>query len=297
MQRRAVSQPVGAIVALLAATAAPFRLTELLISAKGGRVERGIRFGSLKRRELDVYHPVGPRAGDDDAIIIFIYGGGWRVGGRRDYGFAARSFAAAGFTTVVPDYRLYPWGRFPDFVEDVAAAAAWVQAELVDHGAAPRIVLVGHSAGAHIAALLALDPRYLEAEGLSTEIIKGWVGLAGPYALNPLKTYFTKAVFAAASDDVDQAMPVALARAGAPPALLLHGTADAIVFPWNSEVMADALRAAGGKVTHRPLDGVGHVGMVLSIARPGLGGAPVLDAIKDFARAAVSDADQTKRAR
>lgn len=282
MPRRSVSQPVGAIVALLVAAAAFLGLGHLLGKAGSGRVDRDVDYGSIKRRKLDVYHPIKP--GHDDTIIIYVYGGAWRVGGRGHYRFIGHAFADAGFTTVLPDYRLYPWGRFPDFVEDVAAAVAWVQREIVGEGTAPRIVLVGHSAGAHIAALLALDPRYLGAEGFSTDILKGWVGLAGPYAMQPLSLFFTKPIFAVARDDVAQVNPVALARADAPPALLLHGTSDAIVFPWNSEAMADALRDAGGRVSHKPLENVGHVGIALSLARPGLGGVEVLGEIGKFVR-------------
>jgi len=204
------------------------------------------------------------------------------MGNRSQYRLAAQPFAAAGYVTVVPDYRLYPEARFPDFVSDMAAALNWVQRELVGEGESPRIVLVGHSAGAHIAALLALDPRYLKAEGQSTDIIKGWVGLAGPYAFDPIKTKSTKAIFESAANDVSQAQPVTFARGDAPPALLLHGTKDATVYPWNSEELAEAISATGGKVTYKPLDNIGHIAIVVSIAKPGLGGAPVLKEIEEF---------------
>lgn len=278
--RRAVSQIAAALLALVVSACSPFRVADMLAPKEGYELNPGIAYGDGERRKLDIYYPSSPK--DEETIVVFIYGGSWRMGHRSQYRFAAQPFAAAGYVTVVPDYRLYPEARFPDFVSDIAAALKWVQTELVGEGKAPRIVLVGHSAGAHIAALLALDRRYLEAEGLSTDIIKGWVGLAGPYAFDPIKTKSTKAIFEPAANDVSQAQPVTFARGDAPPALLLHGTKDATVYPWNSEELAEAISAAGGKVTYKPLDNIGHIAIVVSIAKPGLGGAPVLKEIEEF---------------
>jgi acetyl esterase/lipase len=278
--RRAVSQVAAALLALIVGACSPFRVADMLAPKEGYELRAGVAYGEGERRNLDIYQPTKPNG--DDTIIVFIYGGSWRMGHRAQYRFAAQPFAAAGYLTVVPDYRIYPEGRFPDFVEDVAASLDWVQRELVGEGESPRIVLVGHSAGAHIAALLALDPRYLEAEGHSTDIIKGWVGLAGPYAFDPLKTKSTKAIFEPAAGDVGQAQPVTFARSGAPPALLLHGNKDGTVYPWNSEELEKAIKVAGGRVTYKPLDNIGHIAIVVSIAKPGLGGAPVLKEIEEF---------------
>ena len=278
--RRAVSQTAGALIALLVSACSPFRVADMLAPKEGYELKSGIAYGDGERQKLDIYYPTKPK--DDDTIVVFIYGGAWRMGNRSQYRFAAQPFAAAGYVTVVPDYHLYPEARFPEFVSDLAEALNWVQGELVGEGKPPRIVLVGHSAGAHIAALLALDPRYLEATGQSTNIIKGWVGLAGPYAFDPIKTKSTKAIFEPAANDVSQAQPVTFARGDAPPGLLLHGTKDATVYPWNSEELEKAIKAAGGQVTFRPLDNIGHIAIVVSIAKPGLGGAPVLKEIEEF---------------
>ncbi|MDA0341939.1 MAG: alpha/beta hydrolase [Proteobacteria bacterium] len=280
--RRAVSQIAGAAIALLVTACSPFRVADMLAPKNGYERETGIAYGDLGRQKLDIYRPSQPNG--DDAIIVFIYGGSWRMGNRADYRFVAQPFAAAGYTTVIPDYRLYPQARFPDFVRDIAAALAWIQREMVGKGKPPRIVLVGHSAGAHTAALLALDRRYLEAEGLSPDIIKGWVGLAGPYAFDPIKTKSTTAVFATVRDDVRQAQPLTFARGDAPPALLLHGSSDGTVYPWNSEMLEQAIKAKGGRVSYQPLDNIGHIAIVVSIAKPGLGGAPVLKEIATFIR-------------
>jgi acetyl esterase/lipase len=278
--RRTVSQIVGASIALLLAACSPFRAADLLAPRDGYERQADVAYGALPRQKLDIYQPTNPNG--DDAIVVFIYGGAWRMGNRSDYRFVAQPFAAAGYTTVVPDYRLHPEVRFPDFVTDVAAAIAWVQREMVGRDKPPRIVLVGHSAGAHTAALLALDARYLEAEGLSPDIIKGWVGIAGPYAFDPIKTASTREVFATARDDVRRAQPVTFARADAPPGLLLHGSSDDTVYPWNSEELEKAIKAKGGRVTYKVMNNIGHIAIVVSIAKPGLGGAPVLKEIAGF---------------
>lgn len=278
--RRAVSRIAGAAIALLIGACSPFRVADMLAPNEGYQSDTGIAYGDGARRKLDIYRPDKPNG--DDAIIVFIYGGSWRMGNRSDYRFVAQPFAAAGYTTVVPDYRLHPEVRFPDFVTDVAAALAWVQREMVGGGKPARIILVGHSAGAHTAALLALDNRYLEAEGLSPDIIKAWVGLAGPYAFDPVRTRSTKAIFATARGDVSQAQPVTFARRDGPPGLLLHGSTDGTVYPWNSEELEKAIRARGGRVTYKALDNIGHIAIIVSIAKPGLGGAPVLKEIASF---------------
>ena len=267
---------------VLVSACSPFRVIDKLVPEDGYRAQLGVVYGETERQRLDIYTPIKPN--NTQTIVMFLYGGSWRSGERGHYRFVAQPFAAAGFTTVVPDYRIYPKARFPDFVEDAAAAIAWVQRVMVKDAAEPRILLIGHSAGAHIAALLALDKRYLAARGLSPKILKGWVGLAGPYAFNPLKTRSTKPIFASVGDDVRVAQPIHYVRAGAPPALLLHGTTDTTVYPLNSKQLSLALRDAGSPVVYRQLKNVGHVGIVLSIPKPGLGGAQVLDTIIEFAR-------------
>jgi acetyl esterase/lipase len=93
-------------------------------------------------------------------VIVFFYGGGWHAGERGDYGFAAAAFAAQGFIAVIPDYRLVPEVRYPEFLEDGALALHWVVAHIAEYGGDPgKICVAGHSAGAYIAAMLALDPR------------------------------------------------------------------------------------------------------------------------------------------
>lgn len=273
-----------ALTALLAACS-PLRAFNAVVPQDRGvaAVARNQAFGSHPRQRLDLYRP-RPGAGTTEPlpIIVFIYGGSWQEGTRSGYGFAARALASRGFLVAVPDYRLVPEVRFPAFVEDGAAAVRWVRANAARFGGDPsRIVLVGHSAGAYNASMLALDPRWL---GADRGAVRGFVGLAGPYDFLPLDGPITTAAFSAAPDLL-QTQPITFASAGDPPTLLLHGALDTTVYPRNSLRLADRLRSAGVSAQVKQYPQVGHVGILTAIARPFRGRAPVLDDVTAFARA------------
>ena len=145
----------------------------------GGRLaSRDQAFGEGPRRRLDVYVPTG--AVEKAPVLVFFYGGSWQSGSKDDYAFVGQALAAQGFVTVLPDYRLYPETAFPGFLDDGAAAIAWVRDNIAAYGGDPRrIVLAGHSAGAYNAAMLGLDPRYLDAAGVDPKTIRAVAGLSG----------------------------------------------------------------------------------------------------------------------
>lgn len=217
---------------------------------------RGIAYGALARQRLDVY---APRNGKARAILLFLYGGGWVSGHRWYYPLFGHTFAQRGLTCVVPDYHLYPQARFPSFVDDAALAFKWVHDHADELGGSDLpIFVMGHSAGAHISALMALDPSYLGAHGLSPAAIKGVIGLAGPYSLNPLKWPGVKDIFAPSASAPHSARPIKLARAGAPPMLLLHGARDRIAKADASVNFALALTEAGSDARAKIYPGLGH---------------------------------------
>jgi acetyl esterase/lipase len=149
-------------------------------SESGVEVHPGQHYGPLARQGVDVYTPK-QAAEQPRAVVIFFYGGGWQTGSKGEYRFAGEALAAQGFVAVVPDYRVYPEVRFPLFLEDGAGAVRWVHDHIQEFGGDPqRVFLMGHSAGAHIAAMLALDPRYLAAQGLAPKDLRGFIGVAGP---------------------------------------------------------------------------------------------------------------------
>ena len=273
-----------ALSALLAACS-PLRTFNSLVPKDRGAllVERGAAYGSHPRQRLDLYRPRSEGAEAARAplpVIIFLYGGSWQSGMREGYGFAGRALAARGFLVAVPDYRLVPEVRFPAFLEDNAHALRWVRANAGRFGGDPdRIVLVGHSAGAYSAAMLALDPRWL---GEDRRSVRGFVGLAGPYDFLPLSGPITTAAFGQ-ERDLASTQPVNFASAGDPPALLLHGEGDTLVQPRDSRRLAERLQAAGVDARVKLYPAIGHIGMVTALARPLRGRAPVLEDIAAFA--------------
>ena len=244
------------------------------------RVAEGIAYGAGERLKLDVYAPRAA-AGRPRPVILFFYGGSWNSGRRQGYAFAARALAARGFVVIVPDYRLVPEVRYPDFLRDCAAAVRWARDRAGAWGGdGDRIVLVGHSAGAYNAAMVALDPGLL---GPDRSAVRGFAALAGPADFLPLDDPASIAAFGAWPRPAET-QPVAHAGPGAPPALLLHGTGDTRVRPRNSQRLAARLKAAGGDVRLKLYSGLGHVGILTALALPLRRQAPVLDDVAAFAR-------------
>ena len=269
------------LLALLAACS-PLRAFDTLVPKDAGTavVGRNLPFGADPRLRLDLYAPRRPGAAPRP-VVVFIHGGSWQSGSKDGYGFAGRAFAAKGFLVAVPNYRLVPQVRYPAFLEDGAAAVRWVRANAARYGGdGSRIVLVGHSAGAYNAAMLALDPRWLGDARIS---VRGLVGIAGPYSCLPLSGPITTAAFGGVPD-LPATQPINQASAGDPPALLLHGGGDRTVLPRNSLLLAEQLRKAGGTAEARIYRGLGHVAIVTALARPLRGKAPVLEDAVEFAR-------------
>lgn len=243
-----------------------------------------IAFGTDDRQKLDIYAPEGT-ASTPYPVIVFFHGGAWRDGEREGYGFLGRAFAARGIATVIADYRKAPKVRFPAFVEDSADAIAWVHANIGKYDGDPsRIFLMGHSAGAHIAMLAALDKKWLAANDLSPDIIKGVIGLAGPYDFLPLTTDSSK-IALGQWPDLRETQPITYARADAPPLLLLTGDKDTVVKPRNSKVLSEKIAALGGQQKLKIYKGVDHADIIMAIARPFRAKAPVLSDVVEFVRA------------
>lgn len=246
------------------------------------RVARDAAYGPDPRHRLDLYVPEG--AEGPLPVMMFIYGGSWRSGAKDDYEFLGAALASRGFVVAIPDYRLVPAVRFPDFIADCALALRWVSDNAGAHGGdGRRIVLAGHSAGAYNAMMLTLAGGYLGAAGVDTAIVRGAIGLAGPYDFLPFDVDATRDAFGQAPDP-QLTQPVHFARADAPPLLLLWGAEDATVGPRNLESLARAQRAAGGVVETKIYPGVDHVEIMLALSRPFRDRAPVLGDVVAFAR-------------
>ena len=130
-----------------------------------------------ERQVLDIYS--GPNA-KNAPVVFWIHGGGWQAGDKSDVQVKPKAFMERGFVFVSTNYRLLPQVPMETIVQDVAKAIRWVHEHISEYGGDPqRLFIMGHSAGAQLAALLCTDDRYLKAEGLSLAIIKGCVPVDG----------------------------------------------------------------------------------------------------------------------
>lgn len=250
-------------------------LLNLVGSDHAHKVETTVAYGEGPRLQLDVLTPKDPGPVATRPVVVFLYGGGWTSGERKDYRFAGAALVKLGYVAVIPDYRLSPGVKFPDFMNDAAQALAWVHANIFRYGGDPqKIFVMGHSAGAYMAALLALDPTYTRAAGLPDNTIKGVIGLSGPYAMVPSQVESVRDVFAGIPDE-EAARPVHFANPAAPPMLLLYGLEDDTVGRQNAPRLADILRRAGRNVTLKEYPDIGHPGIVMALSPLFAGRAPV----------------------
>ncbi|HEX9326517.1 MAG TPA: alpha/beta hydrolase [Reyranella sp.] len=244
----------------------PATLLNATVSRQGYTREADIAYGPDPRQKLDLYRPDTPRG--DGKTVIFFYGGAWETGSKGDYLFVAQALVASGYTVVIPDYRLYPAVRFPAFVDDGARAVRWT----ADRVGSDKVFIMGHSAGAHIALLLAANTPYLAAAGGDRMNLKGAIGLAGPYDFLPLKSARLIEIFGGANKPEIEA--ITFAKAPLPPILLIHGTVDTTVYPRNSTNLAAAWRAAGAPVELKLYLEVGHIDVVAAFSGLLSGRAP-----------------------
>lgn len=269
-------------LAILLSACSPLRTFNAVVPKDMGavRIAQDQKFAEGPRGGLDLYAPRGTQADARLPVIVFLYGGSWNSGEKASYSFAGFALARRGFLVAIPDYRLHPEVRFPAFLEDGAAAVRWLRANARRFGGDPdRLVLVGHSAGAYNAAMLALDPQWL---GRDRSAIRGWAGMGGPYSFLPLDSAATIASFGG-TPDLPATQPTAFVDRGSPPALLITGAKDTLVRPRNAERMAAAYAAAGMPVETRIYPDVGHAGLVIALSTLLRGKAPALEDISTFA--------------
>jgi acetyl esterase/lipase len=244
---------IGGLIGALAGCS-PAALLNTTVSRKGFTLEADIPYGANPRQKLDFYRPETPRP--DGKAVIFFYGGSWDSGAKSDYLFVAQALAARGIAAIVADYRLYPEVRFPAFIEDGALAVRWA----ADKVGTNKLFLMGHSAGAQIALMLAVNTPYLAAAGVDRMKLRGVIGLSGPYDILPLTSRKLQDIFGGPSRPETQ--PITFAKAPLPPALFVHGTGDTIVKAANSERLAAAWRTAGAPVELKLYPDVDHVDVV-----------------------------------
>ena len=159
------------LLSLVVALAAP------LVHAQ--EVKRDIPYGdpTIERQVLDIY---APKDAKNLPVVFWIHGGGWQAGDKSGVQAKPKAFVERGFVFVSTNYRLLPKVEMETIFRDVAKSLGWVYKNIAAHGGDPnRIFVMGHSAGAQLAALLCTDERYLKAEGVPFSVLKGCVPVDG----------------------------------------------------------------------------------------------------------------------
>lgn len=210
--------------------------------------------------KLDIYSPKGAQA-KEYPVIVFFYGGRWTTGRRQDYRFIADQFVDRGYVVVIPDYRKYPDVKFPVFVEDSAVAVNWVYENISNFGGdAQRLLIAGHSAGAHIGGLLVADQRYLNKDVK----IQAFAGLAGPYAFTPNEPDLIDMF--GPEERYPEIRVTTFVNGDEPPNLLQYGEQDELVAPFNHERLERAMLEKNQHVkviTYAEFD---HVGLLTALS-------------------------------
>ena len=281
MTRRGFLAPA---VAALAGACSPLGALNALGPRDRGarRLAAGVPYGDDPRQKMDI---LGPTAGPPGPrpMLVFFYGGGWDSGSRSLYGWAAHALAARGFVVAAPDYRLVPTVRFPGFIEDAAAATArFGELAEVHGGDRGRLGVLGHSAGAHLAMMIALDRRYMAGAG-APGLIRAAAGLAGPYDFLPFDVPASINAFGRAPDPT-LTQPVTFVRPDAPPLWLGHGTADTVVHAEDTTILCERMAAVGGRCEARLYPDLNHADLIATFSPLFRRKAPVLDDVSAFFR-------------
>lgn len=297
---------LGACVLLCAGLLASARADTSLSALGAPQVRTDIPYGSGSplyadpQRSLDLYLPgraplaaKAPAASAEAAppLFVYIHGGAWVSGDKRQYADVGEALARRGVLVAVINYRLSGEGgvRHPAHAQDAAAAVSWLRKHATELGFdKSRIFVGGHSAGAHIAALLAYDPSLLAAVGERPDMIRGYIGLEGIYDLPELvrrfpsyRVDFLQVAFGGDETGWRAASPQHLNIAHRRPWLLVHSQHDELVDVEQSRRFKGALDAKSVPVQWLLLSRGSHFGVIRELTRPD---SPLTLRLLDFMR-------------
>jgi acetyl esterase/lipase len=256
-----------------------FSLAVLVLATAGfaePKARRDLPYADTKneRQTLDVYAPAG---GKGHPVAVWIHGGGWQAGDKKDVQKKPQAFVDKGFVFVSVNYRLLPDVTIKQMAQDVAKAIRWAHDHARDYGGDPDTMFVmGHSAGAQLAALVCTDESYLNAEVLSPALVKGCVPVDGDTYDVPLQIqtveqrraniYRKKFGHADSQKDLSPVTHVAKGK-DIPPFLILH-VAEHPETKAQSQRLARALQEAGVSAKAYPAEGKNHITINADLGLP-----------------------------
>lgn len=286
-----IFKPLFGILLLASTACSPIKVLNAIVTDNTYALKADIAYGALPRQKLDIYTPITSTENNQldietnkplKQVIVFFYGGNWDSGEKEDYKFVAEALASSGHIVVIPNYRVYPDVLFPELMIDPAMVAKWVKTNINQYGGdAKQIFLSGHSAGAHLAVMMAVNPEYLAKVSLKPSDFIGVIGLAGPYDFLPLGTDRLRAIFGVNAQQW-KSQPINFVDGKNPPMLLAVGLKDNTVWPRNSYNLAKKINANNGTVKVVEFADYGHIDMVSKLAKPLRGNGELLKAVADF---------------
>ncbi|HEY1077126.1 MAG TPA: alpha/beta hydrolase [Fontimonas sp.] len=275
---RSASILLAALAVLLGACGSP-AVVNRLTADTGFKLAADVPYQRSRQLSLDIYYP--PNAAGAP-VIVFFHGGRWTSLDKSEFKFVGQALTSLGYIAVLPEVRKYPQVRFPDFMDDAALAVKWAHDNAATYGgSADKLFVMGHSSGAHIASLLALNPEYLKTAGGDRSWLRGMIGLAGAYSFMPITAPDLRDLFGPV-DRFRYSQPVFYVDGSNPPLMLVHGRDDDVLPVKNTEDLAKAVSKAGGAVETVIYDSLSHNMIVGSLASYLRGRADVLDNIGDF---------------
>lgn len=212
------------------------------------------RFGDHPQESVDWYHI------DDTApTVVFCHGGNWRSYDKRQFRFVADTLSGMGVNVLLPNFQKYPEVRFDEILAGAVKAVDFAMSEILPCG---DVVLMGHSSGAQLAALMTLNAELLS----SPERVVAMIGLSGPYDFYPFTDddhwdlFGPEALY-------PMSQPVNFVRPDAPELYLLHGADDNRVRRGHSKSLMEKQLAAGGLASREVYEGMGHADALISFSR------------------------------
>jgi arylformamidase len=229
----------------------------------GPGVKAGLRYGESPDAILDLFLPPEPGPWP---LHVFIHGGFWQELSQREFGFLGPAFQRRGVAYAAINHTLAPAATIGAMVDQCRAAVAWLYAEAGTLGLdRRRIALSGHSAGAHLCAMLLTTdwPRL----GLPADVVKGALLISGVYDLEPIRLSYVNRPLGLSSDDVAAWSPQVLDPRAACPVAVMWGEHDTAEFGRQSAEFADMLAGRGKPVVRRELPALNHFDILFDVLK------------------------------